>query len=188
PTDTEESEDDQGGPTDEEEPSDVSPEPGAGSKHLDMGKQAIGRGLDNEGSEEEEADGRRWTQSEAVCNPKDSGAYQARNKIREKKSDGKDGREAQKPIVKPRPGRSRWDSSALPKSRQIDRPVKAKDRWLGQSQDLAWHPEPKAKMLKGYPGKVGKGRTMAWTSNGEDPNEPEECQPNSLKKALRLPW
>ncbi|KIK72119.1 hypothetical protein PAXRUDRAFT_22375 [Paxillus rubicundulus Ve08.2h10] len=52
-----ESKDDQGGLTDEEEPGDVSPEPGAGSKHLDMGKQAGGRGLDNEGSEEEEANG-----------------------------------------------------------------------------------------------------------------------------------
>ncbi|KIK71748.1 hypothetical protein PAXRUDRAFT_22893, partial [Paxillus rubicundulus Ve08.2h10] len=61
PTDTKESKDDQGGLTDEEEPSDVSPEPGAGSKHLDMGKQARGRGLDNEGSEEEEADGQRRT-------------------------------------------------------------------------------------------------------------------------------
>ncbi|KIK71951.1 hypothetical protein PAXRUDRAFT_22594 [Paxillus rubicundulus Ve08.2h10] len=55
--DTKESEDDQGGPTNKEEPSDVGREPGARSKHLDMGKQARGRGLDDEGSEEEEADG-----------------------------------------------------------------------------------------------------------------------------------
>ncbi|KIK72641.1 hypothetical protein PAXRUDRAFT_21756 [Paxillus rubicundulus Ve08.2h10] len=126
-----------------------------------MGKQARGRGLDDEGSEEEEADGQRRTQSEAVCDPKDSGAYQARNKVQERDSNGKDGRD--------------W-------------PVKAKDRWLGQSQDLAWHAEAKAEMLKGYPGKVGKGWTMARTSNREDPNKPEEHQPDSLKKALRLPW
>ncbi|KIK71786.1 hypothetical protein PAXRUDRAFT_22836, partial [Paxillus rubicundulus Ve08.2h10] len=56
-TDTEESEDDHGGPTNEEEPSDVGQGPGAGSKLLDMVKQARGRVLDNEGSEEEEADG-----------------------------------------------------------------------------------------------------------------------------------
>ncbi|KIK71868.1 hypothetical protein PAXRUDRAFT_22721 [Paxillus rubicundulus Ve08.2h10] len=92
---------------------------------------------------------------------------------------------AEKPIVKPRPGRSRKNRQIGPK---IDRLVKAKDRWLGQSQDLAWNPEAKAKMLKGYPGKVGKGRTMARTSNREDPNEPKERQPDSLKKALRLPW
>ncbi|KIK72468.1 hypothetical protein PAXRUDRAFT_21953, partial [Paxillus rubicundulus Ve08.2h10] len=94
PTDTEESEDDQGGPTDEEEPGDVGQEPGAGSKHLDMGRQAKGRGLDNQGSEEEEADGRRQTRSEVVSNPKDSGAYQARNKVQERESNGKDGQEA----------------------------------------------------------------------------------------------
>ncbi|KIK72941.1 hypothetical protein PAXRUDRAFT_21414, partial [Paxillus rubicundulus Ve08.2h10] len=81
PTDIEESEDDQGGPTDEEESGDVCQEPGAGSKHVDMGKQARGRRLDDEGSEEEEADSQRWTQPEAICNPKDSGAYQARNKV-----------------------------------------------------------------------------------------------------------
>ncbi|KIK71941.1 hypothetical protein PAXRUDRAFT_22607 [Paxillus rubicundulus Ve08.2h10] len=84
--------------------------------------------------------------------------------------------EAPKLIAKPTPGPN------------IDRLVKAKDRWLGQSQDLAWHPEAKAEMLKGYPGKVEKGRTMAQTSNREDPNEPKERQPDSLKKALRLPW
>ncbi|KIK72032.1 hypothetical protein PAXRUDRAFT_22484 [Paxillus rubicundulus Ve08.2h10] len=92
PTDIEESEDDQGGLTDEEEPGDVCQEPGARSKHVDMGKQARGRGLDNEGIEEEEADGQRRTQSEAVCNPKDSGMHQARNKVRERDSDGKYGR------------------------------------------------------------------------------------------------
>ncbi|KIK72162.1 hypothetical protein PAXRUDRAFT_22320 [Paxillus rubicundulus Ve08.2h10] len=84
-----------------------------------MGKQAKGRGLDNEGSEEEEANGQRQTQSEVVSNPKDSSAYQARNKVRERESKGKDGREAQKLIVKPRPSRSGRDSSPLPKSRQV---------------------------------------------------------------------
>ncbi|KIK77384.1 hypothetical protein PAXRUDRAFT_17536 [Paxillus rubicundulus Ve08.2h10] len=79
--DTEESKDDQGGLTDKEEPSDVGREPGAQSKHLDMGKQARGRGLDDEGSEEKEANGQRWTQSEALCNPKDSGVQQARKKV-----------------------------------------------------------------------------------------------------------
>ncbi|KIK72266.1 hypothetical protein PAXRUDRAFT_22188 [Paxillus rubicundulus Ve08.2h10] len=103
PTDTKESEDDQGG---------------VGSKHLDMGKQARGRGLVKEGSEEEEADGRRRTWSEVVSNPKDSRVQRARKIVREKKSNGKDGQEAPKPIAKPRPGRSRRDSSTLPKSRQ----------------------------------------------------------------------
>ncbi|KIK72288.1 hypothetical protein PAXRUDRAFT_22160 [Paxillus rubicundulus Ve08.2h10] len=84
-----------------------------------MGKQAKGRGLDDEGSEEEEADGRRQTRSEVVSNPKDSSVYQARKIVQERKSDGKDGQEAQKPIVKPRPSRSHWDSSVLPKSRQV---------------------------------------------------------------------
>ncbi|KIK72752.1 hypothetical protein PAXRUDRAFT_21625 [Paxillus rubicundulus Ve08.2h10] len=60
--------------------------------YYNMGKQARGRGLDDEGSEEDEADGRRWTRSEAVSNHKDSGMQQARNKVREKKSNGKDGR------------------------------------------------------------------------------------------------
>ncbi|KIK74662.1 hypothetical protein PAXRUDRAFT_19649 [Paxillus rubicundulus Ve08.2h10] len=81
PMDTEESKDDQGGPTDEEEPSDVGREPSAGSKHLNMGKQARSRGPDNEGSEEEEANVQRQTQSEVVCNPKDSGMQQVRNKV-----------------------------------------------------------------------------------------------------------
>ncbi|KIK73479.1 hypothetical protein PAXRUDRAFT_20807 [Paxillus rubicundulus Ve08.2h10] len=85
----------------------------------DMGKQARGRGLVNEGSEEEEADGRRRTWSEVVSNPKDSSAYQARSKVQERDLDGKDGREALKPIVKPTPGTSRQDSSTLPKSRQV---------------------------------------------------------------------
>ncbi|KIK71828.1 hypothetical protein PAXRUDRAFT_22775, partial [Paxillus rubicundulus Ve08.2h10] len=76
PTDTEESEDDQGGPTDEE-PSDVRQEPGAGSEHVDMGKQARDRGLDDEGSEEEEVNGQMQTRSEAVSNPKDSSMHQA---------------------------------------------------------------------------------------------------------------
>ncbi|KIK74115.1 hypothetical protein PAXRUDRAFT_20198 [Paxillus rubicundulus Ve08.2h10] len=67
-TDTEESKDDQGGPTDKEDPSDVSQEPGARSKHLDMGKQA----------------------REVVGNPKDSGNQQARKKVWERKSDGED--------------------------------------------------------------------------------------------------
>ncbi|KIK72596.1 hypothetical protein PAXRUDRAFT_21799 [Paxillus rubicundulus Ve08.2h10] len=84
-----------------------------------MGKQAKGRGLDDQGSEEEEADGQRQTWSEVVCNPKDSGMQWARKKVQERKSDGKDGREAPKPIAQPRPGRSYWDSSALPKSRQV---------------------------------------------------------------------
>ncbi|KIK72782.1 hypothetical protein PAXRUDRAFT_21589 [Paxillus rubicundulus Ve08.2h10] len=89
-SDTEESKDNQGGSTDEEDPSDVSQEPGAQSKHLYMGKQARGRGLDDEGGDEEEADFRRWTQSEMVGNPKDSGNQQARKKVRERKSDGED--------------------------------------------------------------------------------------------------
>ncbi|KIK71785.1 hypothetical protein PAXRUDRAFT_22838 [Paxillus rubicundulus Ve08.2h10] len=57
PMDTEESKDDQGGLTGEEEPGNVGRQPGAWSKHHDMGKQARGRGLDDEGGEEEEADG-----------------------------------------------------------------------------------------------------------------------------------
>ncbi|KIK71988.1 hypothetical protein PAXRUDRAFT_22542 [Paxillus rubicundulus Ve08.2h10] len=67
--------------TDKEEPSDVGREPGSQSKCLDMGKQARGRGLDDEGSEEEEADGQRQTRSEVVCNPKDSRMQQARKKV-----------------------------------------------------------------------------------------------------------
>ncbi|KIK74063.1 hypothetical protein PAXRUDRAFT_20251 [Paxillus rubicundulus Ve08.2h10] len=118
-TNTEESEDDQGGPTDEEGPSDVSQELGSRSKHLDMGKQTRGRGLDDEGSEEEEADGQRWTRSELVCNPKDSSVQQARKMVQERKSNFEDGQEAPKPIAQPRPGRFRQDSYALPKSRQV---------------------------------------------------------------------
>ncbi|KIK74287.1 hypothetical protein PAXRUDRAFT_20031 [Paxillus rubicundulus Ve08.2h10] len=90
PMDTKESEDDQGGPTDEEEPSDISQEPGAQSKHFDMGKQARGRGLDDEGGDEEEANCQRKTLSEVVSSPKDSGNQQARKKVQQRKSDGED--------------------------------------------------------------------------------------------------
>ncbi|KIK75329.1 hypothetical protein PAXRUDRAFT_19095 [Paxillus rubicundulus Ve08.2h10] len=82
-----------------------------------MGKQARGRGLDDEGSEKEEADGRRQTQSEVVCNPKDSGVQQARKKVRKRKPDGKDAQEAPKPIAQPRPSRSCQDGSTCPESR-----------------------------------------------------------------------
>ncbi|KIK74556.1 hypothetical protein PAXRUDRAFT_19758 [Paxillus rubicundulus Ve08.2h10] len=56
----------------------------------DMGKQARGRGLDDEGGGEEEADGQRQTRSEAVGNPKDPGKQQARKKVQQRKSDGED--------------------------------------------------------------------------------------------------
>ncbi|KIK71767.1 hypothetical protein PAXRUDRAFT_22860 [Paxillus rubicundulus Ve08.2h10] len=56
-----------------------------------MGKQARGKGQDDEGREEGEADGQRWTQSEVVCNPKDSGMQKARKKDQERESDGEDG-------------------------------------------------------------------------------------------------
>ncbi|KIK74902.1 hypothetical protein PAXRUDRAFT_19435 [Paxillus rubicundulus Ve08.2h10] len=55
--DIEWSEEDQGGPTDDEEPSNVSGQPIAWSKYHGMGKEARGRGLDDEGGEEEEANG-----------------------------------------------------------------------------------------------------------------------------------
>ncbi|KIK76138.1 hypothetical protein PAXRUDRAFT_18419 [Paxillus rubicundulus Ve08.2h10] len=58
-----------------------------------MGKQARGRGLDDEGVDEEEANCQRWTWSEVVGNPKDSGKQQARNKVQERKSDGEDGQD-----------------------------------------------------------------------------------------------
>ncbi|KIK77149.1 hypothetical protein PAXRUDRAFT_17686 [Paxillus rubicundulus Ve08.2h10] len=92
---------------------------GAKETVLKHSQQARGRGLVDEGSEEEEANGQRRTRSEAVSNPKDSGVQQARKIVRERKSDGKDGREAPKPIAKPTPGRSRQDCSALQKSRQV---------------------------------------------------------------------
>ncbi|KIK79055.1 hypothetical protein PAXRUDRAFT_16526 [Paxillus rubicundulus Ve08.2h10] len=71
PMDTKESKDDQGGPTKEEEPGNVGRQPGAQSKYYDMGKQA----------------------REVVGNPKDSGMKQARKKVQERKSDGKDGQD-----------------------------------------------------------------------------------------------
>ncbi|KIK73614.1 hypothetical protein PAXRUDRAFT_20668 [Paxillus rubicundulus Ve08.2h10] len=42
--------------------------------------------------------------SEVVSNPKDASKQQARKKVQERKSDGKDGPEAQNQIAKPRPG------------------------------------------------------------------------------------
>ncbi|KIK73004.1 hypothetical protein PAXRUDRAFT_21333 [Paxillus rubicundulus Ve08.2h10] len=183
PMDTKESEDDQGGPTDKEEPGDVSPEPGAGSEHVDMGKQARGRGLQDEGSEEEEADGRRWTWSEVVCNPKDSSAYQARNKVRERDSNGKDGREAQKPIVKPRPGRSRQDSSALPKSRQVG------SEQSGVNSDMAGAPTHRTEDRPAGKGKrqvagAKPGPSMASGTKGQNarrvPRESQERLDNDI--------
>ncbi|KIK72600.1 hypothetical protein PAXRUDRAFT_21793 [Paxillus rubicundulus Ve08.2h10] len=155
--DTEQSEDDQGGLTDKEEPGNVGREPSAGSKRLDMGKQAKGRGLDNQGSEEEEANDQRRTQSEVVSNPKDFGAYQARNNVQERESNGKDGQEAQKPIVKPRPSRSHWDSSALPKSRQVGSEGSGvnSDMAGGSTHRTKDRPAGKGK-TQGTPGKSGK--------------------------------
>ncbi|KIK72038.1 hypothetical protein PAXRUDRAFT_22477 [Paxillus rubicundulus Ve08.2h10] len=90
PMDTEDSKDDCRGPTKEEEPGNVSRQPGAWSKHHDISKQARGRGLDDEGDEEEEADGQRRTWSEVLGDPKDSSKQQARKKVWQRKSDGED--------------------------------------------------------------------------------------------------
>ncbi|KIK79781.1 hypothetical protein PAXRUDRAFT_16138 [Paxillus rubicundulus Ve08.2h10] len=49
---------------------------------------------------------------------KGASKQQARKKLQERTLDGKDGPEAWNPIAKPRPGRSHWDSSPQPKSRQ----------------------------------------------------------------------
>ncbi|KIK73392.1 hypothetical protein PAXRUDRAFT_20910 [Paxillus rubicundulus Ve08.2h10] len=189
-TDTEESEDDQGGPTNEEEPSDVSREPGAGSKLLDMGKQARGRGLDDEGSEEEEANGRRRTQSEVVCNPKDSGMQQARNKVQEKKSNGKDGQEAPKLIMQPRPGRSCWDSSALPKSRQVGSEGSGVNSDMAGGSTHRTEDRPTGKGKRQVAGaKAGPSKTSGTKGRNAKrvPQESQERSDNGSDKQQRRP-
>ncbi|KIK73902.1 hypothetical protein PAXRUDRAFT_18869 [Paxillus rubicundulus Ve08.2h10] len=71
----------EGGPTNKEEPSHVGRRSSAWSKYHGMGKQARGRGLNDEGSEEEEANGQMQTWSEVVSNLKDASKQQARKKV-----------------------------------------------------------------------------------------------------------